>query len=46
MLHPFAATAMGNSLLPNMSGMRVLRSKLTFPSIFNDPTIAAIQPGS
>jgi hypothetical protein len=24
----------------------VLRSKLTFPSCFNDPTIAAIQPGS
>jgi len=46
MLHLFAATAMVNRLLPNRSGMRVLRSKLTFPSSFNDPTIAAIQPGS
>jgi hypothetical protein len=35
-----------NRLLPNRSGMRVLRSKLTLPSSFNDSTIAAIQPHS
>jgi hypothetical protein len=45
MLHLFAATAMVNRLAEQV-GEAWLRSKLMFPSSFNDPTIAAIQPGS